>query len=422
MTSIENSLIDCKNFIADLQGHFRQEAQQQLGKQLDAEVSVWLHRGHYERRVSSRYRRTEAQCCRCASRRARDFTRNGHRSRQLVTTLGVLDFKLPRVVCQCGGSVQIPFALVKPYQRFWDDVLEQVGRWANLGLSLRQMQGELGFQSQTQVGLRKLNAVQQAVKQPVDVTLSSTPPVIMLDAIWVTRLMPTETVQPDRKGRKRLEKTGEKVCVLVALGLYPQSGRWGILGWEVADSESQANWERLLVPLEARGLYRERGVELFIHDGGSGLIAALELMYPHVPHQRCLFHKLRNLWQAIRPPDGLAREDARAFKREVFHQVQQIFYAPTVQEAQTLRDQCCAQYADQTKLVETLCRDWAGSMAFHRVLARFPDWPRHYLRTTSLLERVNRMLRRLFRAAGAFHSLAGLLAALARVLMPLRLT
>ena len=360
-------------------------------------MTTWLHRGRYERRQGSGYRRSQAQCSRCASQTARDFTRNGHRSRQLVTSLGVIDFQLPRVVCQCGGSVQVPFSILKPFQRLWDDVVEQVGRWANLGLSLRQMQGEIGFQSQTQVGLRKLNEVTQTVKQPVGVTLSSVPPVIMLDAIWVTLLTPTETVRPDSKGRMRVEKTGEKVCVLVALGLYPQSGRWGILGWEVADGESQANWERLLVPLEARGLYHERGVELFIHDGGSGLIAALELMYPHVPHQRCLFHKLRNLWQAIQPPDGLSREDARAFKREVFQQVRQVFYAATPQEAQILRDQLCEQHADQARLVATLCRDWSDAMAFHRVLARFPHWPRHHLRTTSLLERVNRMLRRLFR-------------------------
>jgi hypothetical protein len=51
---------------------------------------------------------------------------------------------------------------------------------------------------------------------------------------------------------------------------------------------------------------------------------------------------------------------------------------------------------------------------------RFPNWAVTALRTTSLLERVNRMLRYFFRAAGAFHSLAGLRAAVARVLAPYR--
>lgn len=95
-------------------------------------------------------------------------------------------------VCRCGGSVSIPFSILQPYQRLWDDVVEQIARWADLGLSLRQMQGEIGQQAHTQVGLHKLNAVVQAVDQPADIPLTSVPPIIMLDAIWVTVLRPTQ--------------------------------------------------------------------------------------------------------------------------------------------------------------------------------------------------------------------------------------
>ncbi len=239
----------------------------------------------------------------------------------------------------------------------------------------------------------------------------------------MTLLEPEATASQDRLGRWRVPKHREKVCLLVALGLYPQTGRWGVLAWALAENESQAAWERLLTPLELRGVYRERGVELFIHDGGTGLIAALRLMYPHIPHQRCLFHKLRNLWQAIRPPTALSRDEAQAFKRTLLHQARAVFYASSADEAAQRRDAFCAQWlTEQPEVVATLCRDWNESMAFFRILARFPTWPPHYLRTTSLLERVNRMLRRLFRAASAFHSASGLLATAARVLLPLRLT
>ncbi len=171
-----------------------------------------------------------------------------------------------------------------------------------------------------------------------------------------------------------------------------------------------------------RGVYRERGVELFIHDGGAGLTAALNLMYPHIPHQRCLFHKLRNLWHAIHPPAQLSRAEALAFKRDLLEHARTIFYASTADEAGQLRDAFCAQHqAEQPELVATLCRAWPESMAFLRVLVRFSAWPRHFLRTTSLLERINRILRRLFRVASAFHSASGLMAAVARLLNPLRL-
>jgi len=415
-------MISINEFVRKLKAELGDWMSRRIEDQLETEVEAWLHRRPHERRQGMERRGTGAVCCRCATRHAQAFSRNGHRPRQLVTTVGVLTFWLPRVVCDCGGSVHIPFSILSPYQRWWQDVVEQVDRWANLGLSLRQMQHEIGDQMHTQVGLRTLNNRVQTVAEPVEMTLTSVPPIIMLDAIWVTLLAPTGTSQEDKIGRQRVMKVGEQVCILVALGLYPQSQRWGILGWILADSESQAAWERLLLPLEERGLYRQRGVELFIHDGDKGLIAALNRLYPHIPHQRCLFHKLRNLWQAIQPPQPLTPTEARQFKRNLIQQAAAIFRATTIHDACRLRDDFCHQWqSTQSALVATLRRDWPQSIAFYCVLDRFPDWPWHTLRTTSLLERVNRMLRRLFRAAGAYHSTAGLLATVSRVLSPMRL-
>lgn len=421
MMTINQSVFGFKSFLADLQEAFKNRVGEAIEAQLEAEVESGLFRKPYEKRQSVR-RRSQATCQRCGRQEARAFSRNGHRERQMVTTFGVVRYKLPRVKCECGGSVQIPFSIVRPYQRFGDDIVGQIDRWANLGLSLRQMQGEIGEMFGTQVGLRKLNELVQAVRIPTHLQLTSVPPVVMLDAIWVTLLEDTPEVQTDKSGRQRGVKARQKVAVLVALGLYPQSGRWGILGWHVADTESQEAWEALLLPLEERGLYRERGVELFIHDGGSGLRAALDLIYPHIPHQRCLFHKLRNLWTHIQAPSNLTREERRDFKREVLQTVLPLLDLDDEHEARQLRDTLCETWQDsQPRFTETLRRDWHETGAFFRVLKHFPDWQRTALRTTSLLERVNRMLRRFFRLAGAFHSLSGLLACIARVLNPRRL-
>lgn len=410
-----------KAFLADLQDEFKNRVAEAIETQLEAEVESWLYRGRYARRKTVS-RQSQARCQRCGNRNVRAFSRNGHRQRQWVTTFGVVTYALPRVVCECGGSVSIPFSILQPYQRFWDDVVEQVERWAKLGLSLRQMQGEIGETMGTQVGLRKLNTLVQDVRTPHDLPLTSVPPVVMLDAIWVTLLADTPGVKTDRSGRQRGVKSRQKVAVLVALGLYPQSGRWGILGWHVADAESQDAWEALLLSLEQRGLYRERGVELFIHDGGSGLRAALDLIHPHIPHQRCLFHKLRNLWTRIQAPSDLPREERREFKRDILQSILPLLDLNDVEQAQQLRETLCQTWQDsQPEFVKTLQRDWHETVAFFRVLKRFPDWQRTALRTTSLLERVNRMLRRYFRIAGAFHSLSGLLACIARVFNPKRL-
>ena len=299
--------------------------------------------------------------------------RNGWRPRQLVTGYGVLRFGLPRVRCQCNGSVKIPFSILKPYQQIWEDVCDRIGRWADLGLSLRQLQAEIGEQFGTQVGLRTLNEHVQAVNRLPALELTSCPPVVMLDAIWVTLLESTGKTRADSRQRQRPVKARRKVCILVALGLYPQSQRWGKLGWQLAEDESRTAWESFLFDLAERQLYRQRGLELFIHDGSKGLIAALNYLHPHVPHQRCAFHKLRNLWQSIQVPESLSSGQARLFRQRLLRPIRAIFEAQDSLEAAELRDALCRNVAKtQPDLVTTLQRDWQETIAFFLCTAAIP--------------------------------------------------
>jgi transposase-like protein len=185
---------------------------------------------------------------------------------------------------------------------------------------------------------------------------------VLLDAIWVTLLQPAHGQQQDRLGRLRAIQRKYKVCVLVAVGVYPQSGRWGILGWTLAQGASQADWERLLSQLEARGVYRQRGLELLIHDGGGGLEAALKQVYPQLPHQRCLFHKLRNLRQAIVLPAGLTPAQRRHARDLLLRLLRAIFNSSDRQQARQLTDLFCARYADtQPKLTACLLHHWEST-------------------------------------------------------------
>lgn len=418
---INQRLQGFNSFFADLKCGLLEIVKRRIEEELEREVSQWLYREYHERRIHVQ-RQTQAICQKCGSHSASQFMRNGHRKRQMVTTYGVVVFWMPRVVCDCGGSVKIPFSILRPYQQIWEDLLVQIDRWAKLGLSLRQMQGEIADQSATQVGLGTLTQQIQQVKNASHLELRSVPPVVMLDAIWLTLLEDSGQSYLDGLERERAVKRKRKVCVLIAVGVYPQTGRWGVLDWLLAEEESKEAWQNLLVPLENRGLYRQRGLELFIHDGGSGLIAALNYLYPNIPHQRCMFHKLRNLWHAIQAPEGLSQQDKRDFKRHIIHQVIPIFDAPSLDHAQHIRDTIVAQYQlTQSKFVDTLQRDWQDTVAFFRVLQRFPAWHRKFLRATSLLERLNRSLRQLFRPKGAFHSRATLMATVTRILSPKQL-
>lgn len=92
--------------------------------------------------------------------------------------------------------------------------------------------------------------------------------------------------------------------VLVALGIR-HDGRKEIIDFRQAHGESTQAWEAFLNDLYRRGLSSE-GLELICSDGGSGLRAALPLVYPQVPVQLCWAHKTRNVLDKMRKADSLA--------------------------------------------------------------------------------------------------------------------
>jgi putative transposase len=58
----------------------------------------------------------------------------------------------------------------------------------------------------------------------------------------------------------------------------------------------------ILTDLYRRGL-TEEGLELMVTDGGTGLLAALPMVCPGTPVQRCWAHKSRNILTSVRRAD-----------------------------------------------------------------------------------------------------------------------
>ena len=79
--------------------------------------------------------------------------------------------------------------------------------------------------------------------------------------------------------------------VLAAWGMTTE-GRPVLVGLEPGSSESTDAWSGFLDAMVARGL---RAPLLVISDGAPGLIAAVELVFPHSLRQRCVIHRSRNI-------------------------------------------------------------------------------------------------------------------------------
>jgi len=217
---------------------------------LVAIVSHIVGRGHHVHRikVSKRLCR-EGKCCRCGSKRSRYFSRNGFRRREpLITTWGPVPFALPRVRCKCGGSVKIDFGgLLRPYQRIGDDVDALIQHLGGIAASLRQMSELLG---QMRIGPLALRTLTKRLHLLTDLDpnrqAEDVPPVLEVDAVWVTLLRPNGRVRRDRKGRKRAVKGRFKVPIMIAMGIWPDSGRREILLWRIGEDEgAEEDPERL---------------------------------------------------------------------------------------------------------------------------------------------------------------------------------
>jgi transposase-like protein len=156
--------------------------------------------------------------------------------------------------------------------------------------------------------------------------LTETPPVLMVDGIWVTVMYPTGKQCQDRAGRMRTEKRGQRRVVLVAQGVWPTTGRREVLGWLIAQSEDQAAWSELIALLRQKNVQMGQ-IQLIIGDGSPGFEALRHKELAETPFQRCIFHKLQNVLRDLKAPGSLDPLVARTYKHTILQQAERIWQA-----------------------------------------------------------------------------------------------
>ncbi len=190
-------------------------------------------------------------------------------------------------------------------------------------------------------------------------------------------------------------------AVLIAIGITPD-GKRSILGVSVSLSEAEVHWRELLSSLIERGLH---GVELITSDAHEGLAAARKACFNGVPWQRCQFHLQQNAMQYV--PKVSMRLEVAADLRAVFN-------APDRGEADRQLELAIKKYRQSAPKLA----DWMED-AVPQGLAVFsrPDSHRRKLRTTNMLERLNKEIRRRTRVATLFPNEESLLRLTSAVLI-----
>ena len=183
------------------------------------------------------------------------------------------------------------------------------------------------------------------------------------------------------------------VAVLLAAGVRPD-GQREVLGCSIALSEQEVHWRDFLGSLKDRGLH---GIQLFISDAHEGLKAARKAIFPAVPWQRCQFHLQKN---------AAGHVPRRSMRREVAADLRTIFNAPDAAEAGRYLALFVAKYETTAPQLAA----WA-EMAIPEGLTVFQFPPAHgrRLRTSNMLERLSREIKRRTRVATLFPNTASCL-------------
>jgi len=305
------------------------------------------------------------------ARRAGEDRRNGSYVRHLLTQMGDLELAIPRTRTFSAVGV------VQHYARRTPDVDRLILACFVLGLSTRKTAQALctilGERISPTLVSRVAKALDSAVLAFHQRPLSDKYVAILFDGVVLSR------------------KTGAGAVrrpVLVALGLLPD-GKKEIIDFLLANSESQAEWEKFLSRLHRRGLKGDQA-RIICADGGEGLLAALPTVYPDLPVQRCWAHKMRNILDKVRRAD---REAAKKGLRAIYRAEN----LPAARHA-------ARQWSDRwqpvyPKAVACLRKDLDNLLNFF--LFKDPAWHKA-TRTTNAIERRFREVRRRTRPMGVF--------------------
>ncbi|MCP4053770.1 MAG: IS256 family transposase [Mesoflavibacter sp.] len=309
---------------------------------------------------------------------------NGFKNKSVATKLGRLNLKVPQV----RGDVE-----------FYPSALEK-GLRSEKALTLAM--AEMYVQG---VSTRKVTSV---LKKLCGLEISSTQvskaSKLLDDELEKWRNRPIGKIkylQMDARYEKvRQDGMVLSCAVLIATGVM-EDGKRTVLGTSVSLSEAEVHWRNFLLDLKKRGLH---GVQLITSDDHSGLKSALTSVFPNVPWQRCQVHLQRNAVAYIPKLD---------MRKGVANDIRHIFNAPDKDEAQRLLGLSIEKYK---KTASKLSEWMEANIPEGFTVFKLPENQRKKLRSTNMVERLNREIKRRTRVATLFPNEASLLRLVSAIL------
>jgi putative transposase len=298
--------------------------------------------------------------------------RNGHRERQVSCGAGVIEVPVPRV---SDTEETFRSQLLEAWQRRSKLLEETIPLLYVEGLSTRDFKRALKpLWGKSGLSRSSVSRANKALKEAFnnwrrrDLSLEDIT-YLFLDGIYL-----------GVRGNSR-----NKEAVLVAHGIT-RGGERVVLHLSLGGRESTESWKGVLNDLIERGLGRP---QLLITDGNPGLLKAIKDVWPEVARQRCAIHRIRNV---------LARVPKKK-QDEVRKAVTRIFYAACLDDARDEVRQFLSRY---NREFPTACEVLAKHLEECLTFYRFPERHWKHIRTSNVIERSFKEVKRRTRVVGRF--------------------
>ena len=311
---------------------------------------------------------------------------NGFKDKTVASRLGKLELRVP----QTRDSEFYPSALERG---------ERSERAFKLAIAEMYVQG---------VSTRKVAKITQELCGTEVTSTQVSRAAAMLDEeleAWRTRpLSQVEYLILDARYEKvRVAGSVRDCAVLIAIGVLP-NGQRSVLGVSVSLSEAEVHWRDFLSALKTRGM---QGMKLVVSDAHEGLKAARKAVMPNAPWQRCQFHLMQNAMQYIPKIE---------MRKQVAQDLRNVFNAKDVDDANEELKRFIELYEKTAPNVAA----WAEqNIPEGLTVFQIPKDHRKRMRTTNMLERQNKEIKRRTRVATLFPNEASLLRLVTAVLVEL---